>query len=276
MTGTKRARHPQPLDLESENWRQRVRSASSIGLFLDFDGTVSPIVATPLLAEIDAEIREVLERLVAQSDIRVSIVSGRSLDDVRTRAGIAGVIYAGNHGLEIESDTVCFREPHAESLRLELRALVLQLELALSGTGGTLIEQKGLSASVHYRQVNEALHEWVRRTVQQTVERSRSFACREGKMVVDVRPAIEWHKGHAVQWILDRILPPGALPIYIGDDTTDEDAFCLLAKGITIRVGDAPESCAAYSAPDLDAVRNFLSQLGELRSNAEKGAQERT
>src|SRR6185312_2526693 len=276
MTGTKRARHPQPLDVKPESWQQRVRSASSIGLFLDFDGTVSPIAETPLLAEIDPEIREIIGHLAAREDVHVSIVSGRSIDDVRTRAGVAGVIYAGNHGLEIESDTVCFREPQAESLRLELRALILQLELALSGTDGTLIEQKGLSASVHYRQVNEALHEWVRHTVQQTVERSRSFSCRDGKMVVEVRPAIDWHKGHAVQWILDRVLPPGALPIYIGDDATDEDAFFLLADGITIRVGEAAESYAAYSAPDLDAVRNFLSKLGELRSNAEKGAQERT
>ena len=276
MTGTKRARHPQPLDVKPENWQQRVRSASSIGLFLDFDGTVSPIAETPLLAEIDPEIREIIGHLAAREDVHVSIVSGRSIDDVRTRAGVAGVIYAGNHGLEIESDTVCFREPQAESLRLELRALILQLELALSGTDGTLIEQKGLSASVHYRQVNEALREWVRHTVQQTVERSRSFSCRDGKMVVEVRPAIDWHKGHAVQWILERVLPPCALPIYIGDDATDEDAFFLLADGITIRVGEAAESYAAYSAPDLDAVRNFLSKLGELRSNAEKGAQERT
>jgi trehalose-phosphatase len=262
--------------VKPESWQQRVRSASSIGLFLDFDGTVSPIAETPLLAEIDPEIREIIGHMAAREDVHVSIVSGRSIDDVRTRAGVAGVIYAGNHGLEIESDTVCFREPQAESLRLELRALILQLELALSGTDGTLIEQKGLSASVHYRQVNEALREWVRHTVQQTVERSRSFSCRDGKMVVEVRPAIDWHKGHAVQWILDRVLPPGALPIYIGDDATDEDAFFLLADGITIRVGEAAESYAAYSAPDLDAVRNFLSKLGELRSNAEKGAQERT
>jgi len=276
MTGAKRARRPDPLDLESEDWQQRVRSASSIGLFLDFDGTVSPIAATPLLAEIDPEIRETIGWLAARDDIRVAIVSGRSLEDVRARAGIEHVIYAGNHGLEIETDTVCFREPRAESLRLELRALILQLELALSGTDGTLIEQKGLSASVHYRQVNEALRDWVQQTVRQTVERSRSFTCSAGKMVVDVRPAIEWHKGHAVQWILDRVLPPGALPIYIGDDTTDEDAFFLLSKGITIRVGEAAESHAGYSLADLDDVRNFLSKLGVLRSNAEKGSQERT
>jgi len=271
MTGTKQVRASKPLDGAETEWADRIRSAPSLALFLDFDGTLSPIVETPSSAKIDPEIKRLLTRLAERDDVSVTIVSGRALADVRQRAGVDGVIYAGNHGLEIESDTVCFREPHAENLRLELRHLLMQLELSVSDTSGTEIEHKGLSASVHYRRVNPDLHDWVRRTVCDVVSKSRSFTCRDGKMVVEVRPRIDWHKGHAVCWILDSVLPAQTLPLYIGDDVTDEDAFASIPNGIAIHVGEPSVTCASYWVPDLPAVRNFLSILLELRPNAEKG-----
>ncbi len=271
MTGTKRVRKAQPLNEAGSEWVERIKSAQTIALFLDFDGTLAPIVERPGLAKIDPEIRDVLIRLSNRGDLTITVVSGRALADVRERAGIRGIIYAGNHGLEIESDRVCFREPQAETLRLELRHLIMQLELALSDTAGVEIERKGLSASVHYRRVNEELQDWVRRTVAEVVEKSRSFTCRDGKKVIEVRPRVDWHKGHAVCWILDSVLPPGALPLYLGDDVTDEDAFAVIPNGIAIHVGEPSQTCAAYWIPDLQAVRDFLLTLLELRPNAKTG-----
>ncbi|MBV9404760.1 MAG: trehalose-phosphatase, partial [Acidobacteriaceae bacterium] len=206
--------------------------------------------------------------LVARADFGVSIVSGRALADLRERIALPDVIYVGNHGLEIEANATCFREPRAESLRRELRSLVLQLKLALSETDGLEIEDKGLTVSVHFRRVNEHLHDWVRSITFSTVARSRSFSCREGKMVLEVKPQIEWHKGYAVCWIMREIAPYGALPVYIGDDVTDEDAFGSIPEGITIRVGGSGDSRAQYLLPDVQAVGQFLQWLDLSKPHA--------
>ncbi len=260
--------HPLALLRNLDALEQRVASAAHIGLFLDFDGTISRIVEKPGNAELDLEIRTLLKPLIARPDFTVSIVSGRALKDVRIRAGLSNVIYVGNHGLEIESDSVRFREPKAETLRRELRCLALQLKLALSDTEGLEIEDKGLTVSVHFRRVIEHLHDWVRNVTVSTVGRSRSFGCREGKLVLDVQPQVGWNKGRAVKWIAGEILPPASLPIYIGDDVTDEDAFVAIPEGITIKVGEPTNTAAQYWLPDVQAVGQVLECLNRAKPHA--------
>jgi trehalose 6-phosphate phosphatase len=247
---------------------ERIASANRVSLFLDFDGTISGIVVNPGDAKLDPEIRSILKTLCARWDFDVSIISGRALADVRERAGLSNVIYAGNHGLEIQSDTIRFREPQAEALRRELRCVLLQLKLALSDTDGVEIEDKALTLSVHFRRVSEHLRDWVRNVTHSTVSRSRSFSCREGKMVLEVRPQITWNKGHAVKWIAREVLPAGSVPIYIGDDVTDEDGFAAIPEGITIRVGGPAETEAQYLLPDVPAVGQFLTWLNHAKPNA--------
>ena len=257
-----------PLSENLDAIERRIGSASSIALFLDFDGTISKIVPKPEDAKMATEIRPALTALLARPDVSVSIVSGRTLADVRERTGLKNVIYVGNHGLEIESESARFREPKAEALRRELRSLSLQLKLALSETDGLEIEDKGLTLSVHYRRVTEHLQDWVRSVTFSIVGRSRSFTCREGKMVLEVRPQISWNKGYAVKWILREILPFDSLPIYIGDDATDEDAFAAIPEGITIRVGEPGGSQAQYYLADVAAVGSFLQWLDHAKPHA--------
>lgn len=267
---------PVPLLSHLDEIESRVRKAGLISLFLDFDGTLSQIVPTPSDAVLDDGIRATLREIAARPDFSISLVSGRSLEDLRGRAGLENVIYAGNHGLEIEGGDVRFRQPEAEALRRELRCVMLQLKLALSETEGLEVEDKGLTLSVHFRRVMDHLHDWVRSVTYSTVGRSRSFVCTEGKMVLEVRPQVTWNKGYAVKWITTEVLPPSALPIYIGDDTTDEDGFAALPQGITIRVGDASQTAARYMVPDVLSVRQFLDWLNHAKPNASISNSERT
>lgn len=261
----RRAAHPLPMLDHLEEIQRRVADAPRLAIFLDFDGTLSPIVANPEDAQLDPQLRPILQELAGREDIGIAVISGRALPDVRARVGLERLVYAGNHGLEAESDTLSFRNPEAEALRRELKCTLLQLKLALSETDGLEIEDKGLTLAVHFRRVTEHLHDWVRSVTFGTIGRSRSFLCQEGKMVIDVKPQIEWNKGYAVQWILKEVLSSEALAIYIGDDVTDEDAFAVLREGITIKVGDAIETAAQYTLPDVSSVGHFLNWLNHAK-----------
>jgi len=269
------AHHPLPLFGNTQVILQRVTHSHHIALLLDFDGTISEIVPRPEDAEIAPQIRPTLMALASRRDFNVAVVSGRALADVRARTGIENVIYVGNHGLEIEAGSTRFREPHAESLRRELRSLSLQLKLALAETDGLELEDKGLTLSVHYRRVPDQLHHWVRAVTNGAAARSRSFQCREGNMVLEIKPQINWNKAYAAKWILREVLPSSALAIYIGGDVTDEDAFAAIPEGITIRVGEPGDSRAQYHLPDVAAVGQFLQWLTQAKSHGSRATSQR-
>jgi trehalose 6-phosphate phosphatase len=267
--------HTLPILENLDGIEHRITSAVHIGLFLDFDGTLSRIVPVPQDAALEPGIRSKLESLAARPDFTIAVVSGRALADVRARVGLGKLIYIGNHGLEIESESIRFREPQAEALRRELRSLALQLKLALCDTDGLELEDKGLTLSIHFRRVAEDLRDWVRNVTCSTVTRSRSFQCREGKMVLEVFPRIDWNKGRAVKWIAREVLPFSATRVYIGDDVTDEDAFVAISEGITIRVGDLSDTAAQYSLPDVQSVGVFLQWLDHTKPNASRANSQR-
>jgi trehalose 6-phosphate phosphatase len=135
---------------------ERLSRAESVLLCLDFDGTLAPIVDEPMLAKLPAETRETLNELAALDDVTIAIVSGRALGDVKGRVGLSELIYAGNHGLEIEGPGLFFEHPIADGLKGKVRSVTERVAAKAGSLDGVEIELKGLSSSVHFRRSSRA------------------------------------------------------------------------------------------------------------------------
>ncbi len=242
--------------------RQRVREASNLSLFLDFDGTLTPIVEDPQEARLEARTRRVLKALANHPNVLLVIVSGRSLADLRARVGIDHVVYAGNHGLEIAGRGLHFVEPFAASRRQLLSLISQRLAERLSGISGVRLESKGLTTSVHYRGASSTKVPEIQQIVTAGVANGVTpFYLNEGKMVLEILPRSSWDKGAAACWINSRLAPRGVVSICVGDDQTDETAFRQLPDQITVRVGKPAGTSARFHVPDAAAVHEFLSWL---------------
>jgi trehalose-phosphatase len=242
-----------------------VRSAARVLVFLDFDGTLVPIQDDPMACELDPALRAVLTAIRECPRAAVAVVSGRDLADLVPGVGVEGIAYAGNHGLEIDGPGLSFREPGAVERRPELAEIVAALGAALERAPGAWVQDKGLSASVHYRQVEPDLVPAVREVVERVTEPYRGrFVLRDGKMVREVRPAVDWHKGRAVRWLAERSAAgvPDPLVVYVGDDHTDEDAFQALPTGVTVLVGPDRQTAAKYRVETPQEAADFLRWLG--------------
>ena len=136
--------------------KARIERAKGLLLFLDFDGTLAPIVDEPLMAILPAATRRVLNELAGYDTITIAIVSGRSLGDVKGRIGIPDLIYAGNHGLEIEGHSLSFEHSAATMLKGAIREITERIAAHATGLDGVEIESKGLTSSVHYRRAARA------------------------------------------------------------------------------------------------------------------------
>jgi trehalose-phosphatase len=240
----------------------RIQSANRIALFLDFDGTLAPIVADPSTARLSEVVREALLRLVERESIVTTVISGRAVEDLYVRIRVDNVIYSGNHGLEIFGRGLRFVEPAADARRGHLRRLTELLMGRLRHIPGVLVEDKGLTTSIHFRQAVEGDVPAIEQAVRASVAASGSwFRLGTGREVFEIVPRTDWHKGAAVKWIMRNLREDGCLPIYAGDDNSDEDAFAVLPDGVTIRVGGQPATCAHYSVPGPAEVYRFLVWL---------------
>ncbi len=176
-------------------WRQlavRIKAASRIFLLSDYDGTLTPIVDRPEMANLPRRTGELLQEIAHQRRYVVGIISGRALADLQRKVGLKGIIYAGNHGLEIEGPGISFVNPVAAEIKPLMRLLDQVLSKALGWTNGALVEDKGLTLSVHYRMVDEGKTDDVKNIFERVVATTRSLGkirTTAGKKVLEV-PAI--------------------------------------------------------------------------------------
>jgi trehalose-phosphatase len=179
---------------------------------------------------------------------------------------VDGVVYAGNHGFDIAGAGGLRRELGAAHLTV-LDAAEAELREALDDIPGAQLERKHFSVAAHYRNVNENDAFKVALAVEAVAARHRELRRMDGKKVYELLPDIDWNKGKAVLWLLETLSLKGrnALPIYIGDDRTDEDAFRALEKrGVTILVSEHPQATAAnYCLNNPEEVERFLRALIE-------------
>ncbi|MDJ0949563.1 MAG: trehalose-phosphatase [Alphaproteobacteria bacterium] len=238
----------------------------TLAVFLDYDGTLTPIVERPENALLPTATKVVLDRLARLCP--VAVISGRKRPDVERLVGLPAVTFAGSHGFDIVSPRVGHIEPpEARSFVPDIESAVLDLRTRLADIPGVIVEDKTFAAAVHYRLVAKAEIPAVEEAVAAVAADRPRLRRTEGKKVHELRPRLDWDKGKAVLWLLEALPIDTAkvLPLFIGDDETDEDAFAALRdQGITILVAEQPgESAAQYRLGSPDQVRTFLTRLAD-------------
>lgn len=243
-------------------------------VFLDFDGTLSPIVRDYRDAAISDETRAAVRRLAEHS--AVAIISGRDLADLRERVGIENVIYAGSHGFDISGPGGMAERPEeAEGFEEPIDKAEAELRDALSGIDGARIERKTFAIAIHYREAGENDVARIEDAVDGIAAHHERLRKGRGKKVIELQPRADWDKGRAVDWLLAHtpMGQDGTLPVYLGDDLTDEDAFAALGEtGLLIAVrGGGRATLADYALSEPGDVRRFLDWLVE--SNIKPGTE---
>lgn len=256
-----------PSALEHSGDIRKQLAGKRPAVFLDYDGTLTPIVDRPELAIMTPEMRDTVRTLATVCV--TAIVSGRGLADVAALVKLEELIYSGNHGFEISTPGTS--HVHNEKGRpfMEAVAAISQhIEGKIADIGGSIVENKTYSLSVHYRLVAPERVPEIEDIVDAALSDYPNLHKRHGKKVFEIRPKIDWDKGKAVLLLLQTLAldGPEVVPIYIGDDITDEDAFrALKGRGIGVLVGNEErESAADYTLHDTDETQRFLHMLTDL------------
>jgi alpha,alpha-trehalase len=260
-----------PDGLEAFDDIQRRFSTQSPVVFLDYDGTLTPIVDRPEDAVLSTAMKATLTRLAER--LTTAIISGRDLEDVRARVGIEGVIYVGSHGLDILlADGTRRSADGAEAFLDALDRAEALLHTRIDGIRGAIVERKRFALTAHYRLVIDTEIPLIEAAVDEALNTTEGLRRQGGKRVIELLPELDWDKGSAVRWLVDQLSEAAStritesVPVYIGDDITDENVFqTLRVDGVTVAVMDAPHTTAAcYSLHDTEAVGDFLDRLTGL------------
>ncbi|HSF66412.1 MAG TPA: trehalose-phosphatase [Nitrospiraceae bacterium] len=246
-------------------------------LFLDFDGTLAPIVPHPNRARLSRPVRETLRKLSGL--LPVVIISGRTPKDLRRRVGLQGLCYVGHHGLsclEASGEATWLTTPPR---RVLVRRWFQALRIAAEGIEGAFVEDKGMTVALHDRLVKpnqrSRLRQRARRLLAPWIAR-RSVSLLRGNHVLEARSPRAGNKGTAVSMLLRRPWARHRVPVYFGDDRTDFDAFSVIrGRGLAIRIGGrrgtAGEDAWMSDPKKLHSVLDWLSarrQDGTLASCA--------
>lgn len=279
-----------PSALKSFEQITAVAKNKKIAVFLDYDGTLTPIVDDPDRAIMSNAMRSAV-RYVAKY-FPTAIISGRSCDKVYELVGLTELYYAGSHGMDIMGPVRnsasgdhpnCIKSTDQQGKEVNLFQPASAFTSMIDEVFRTLVESskdiKGAKvenhkfcASVHYRNVDEKSWPTIAQCVHDVLKDYPRLRLTHGRKVLEVRPEIDWNKGKAVEFLLESLglsNSDNVLPIFIGDDRTDEDAFKVLRQGnlgYGILVSPVPkESNASYSLRDPSEVLEFLKSLGRWK-----------
>lgn len=235
-------------------------------LFLDYDGTLTPIVNNPADAKISGEMKKLIT--LVSKKYNVAAISGRDMDDLKQLMGIDELIYAGSHGFRISGPNGFYHEhektakivPYLDQLEERLK------ESFVNKFQGIQIERKRYAIAIHYRNAPDEVAEKVKQKTDEFIEQLTGVKKGSGKKIIELKPDIDWHKGKAVHWILEQLGWSDTsqyLPIYVGDDVTDEDAFeALKDRGLCLIVGHHENKTAAdYKLKNIYQVKQFFELL---------------
>jgi trehalose-phosphatase len=262
--------HSLPSALERWEDAAAALDGRKLAVFLDYDGTLTPIVERPEDAVLEPEMRERIRRLADRC--LVAVVSGRDVGFVVEQVALDAVLYLGSHGFDVVVPEG--RELQQERLG-EFEAFLGPLEeaeeeiaAAVSSVSGARIERKKYAIAVHYRQVAEDDVPEVESAVDEVLARHGELRKTGGKKVFELRPDIDWDKGRALKWVLEALGMDRDeyAPVYVGDDLTDEDAFAVVRReGLAVVVGDDERSTLAeFRVPDTVSVGEVLDRLTAL------------
>jgi alpha,alpha-trehalase len=259
-----------PFVLSRRQALARRLAGKRIAVFLDYDGTLTPIVDKPEMAVLAPSMRALVKALADR--LPVAIVSGRDRQDVHRLVGLDSLIYAGSHGLDIAGPIAAAYDGCGEYREMLVEA-GKRLRRELTNVGGVLVECKRCSVAVHYRLVPEPERPRIMAAVDAVLAGQTELRATAGNMVIEIQPKVNWNKGKAVSWILRALNLETAdvVPIFIGDDITDEDAFAAIdGRGIGVVVSGPSANratAAGYRIDGPEEVGVFLRFLAEMNGS---------
>ena len=260
-----------PSALDSMGLIEEAARGRRIFAAFDFDGTLTPIVKDPYEAYLDPAMRSRLETLSRVA--AVAVVTGRDLGDIRRRVGIPGLFYSGCHGFEIAGPSgsgVAFRT--GEEYTHVLEEAGERFEKIVGGFPGAILQRKRYCLTVHYRLVAEEDVGSLIGLIEEAAADVGGLRARPDKKAVEVLPDMDWNKGSAVLWLLDRLgmTQAGSFALYVGDDITDEDGFRAVAGGgagvIVAGAGSDRGTLATYRLDGVEGTALFIEGLTRIAS----------